>query len=96
MAKYRKKPVVIEAMMFTEDNAFEVQKFIGDAGQASNRPSFVRIDTLEGPLYASPGCWIIRGVAGEFYPCQPDIFEATYDPVDPDSAVAAIREMRGY
>lgn len=42
----------------------------------------LRIETLEGPITASPGDWIIRGVAGEFYPCKPDIFEATYEPVE--------------
>lgn len=39
-------------------------------------------ETLEGPLKVSPGDWIIKGVNGEFYPCKPDIFAATYDPVD--------------
>lgn len=41
----------------------------------------LEIDTLEGTMYALPGDWIIRGVQGEFYPCKPDIFEATYEPV---------------
>ena len=45
----------------------------------------VVIDTLEGPHAALPGDWIIRGVAGEFYPCKPDIFAATYEPVVPDA-----------
>jgi hypothetical protein len=40
------------------------------------------ISTLEGDLRASPGDWIIRGVKGEFYPCKPDIFAATYEPVE--------------
>lgn len=40
------------------------------------------IQTLEGPLHASPGDWIIRGVRGELYPCKPDVFERTYEPVD--------------
>ncbi len=40
-----------------------------------------KIPTLEGDMWAGPGDWIIRGVAGELYPCRPDIFEASYDPV---------------
>ena len=43
----------------------------------------IAIDTLEGEMHADPGDWIIRGVQGEFYPCKPDIFEATYEPVPP-------------
>jgi hypothetical protein len=41
----------------------------------------VLIDTLEGTMTASPGDFVVRGVQGEFYPCKPDIFAATYDPV---------------
>lgn len=44
-------------------------------------PHWIEIDTLEGTMTASLGDWIIRGVKGEFYPCKPDIFEATYEPV---------------
>jgi hypothetical protein len=43
---------------------------------------FMLIATLEGTMQAKPGDWIIQGVAGEFYPCKPDIFEATYEPVE--------------
>ena len=46
-----------------------------------DRPFGIAIQTLEGVMVASPGDWIIRGVQGEFYPCKPDIFEATYEPV---------------
>ncbi|WP_422446026.1 hypothetical protein [Thermoanaerobacterium sp. DL9XJH110] len=42
------------------------------------------IETLEGPLRASPGDWIIRGIRGELYPCKPDVFERTYEPVSDD------------
>lgn len=45
-------------------------------------PFGIAIETLEGVMVASPGDWIIRGVQGEFYPCKPDIFEATYEPED--------------
>lgn len=46
------------------------------------RPFGIAIETLEGIMVAAPGDWIIRGVQGEFYPCKPDIFEATYEPVE--------------
>jgi hypothetical protein len=45
-------------------------------------PAFMLIETLEGVMRAEVGDWIIRGVKGEFYPCKPDIFAATYEPVD--------------
>lgn len=89
MAKYRKRPVVIEAMQFTEDHADAIQEFIGrdrENGTARNGPSYVEIRTLEGTMHAVPGDWIIKGVAGEFYPCKPDIFEATYEPADGQGA----------
>ena len=80
--QFRKKPVVIDALQFTETNAADIQAFVGDAGVAHNGPSYVEIRTLEGTMYAVPGDWIIRGVKGEFYPCKPDIFEATYEPAE--------------
>ena len=83
--KFRKKPVVIEAVQFTGENQAEVLAFCRpnlsktalDGAQIMKLP--VIITTLEGDLTASPGDWIIKGVKGEFYPCKPDIFEATYD-----------------
>lgn len=47
-----------------------------------NAPAFLVVKTLEGPMRADEEHWIIRGVAGEFYPCKPDIFEETYEPVE--------------
>lgn len=47
---------------------------------------FYLVATLEGVMQAKPGDWIIRGVQGEFYPCKPDIFEATYEPVEEDES----------
>ena len=83
--KYRKKPVVIEAMQFTGRNDEEVAAFTGRAGYDPDdkAPSWI-IDTLEGRMLANPGDWIIKGVAGEFYPCKPDIFEQTYERVEED------------
>jgi hypothetical protein len=82
MPKYRKKPVVIEAVQFT-GNFDEIETFVG--GDAEFRNGELVIATLEGPLRASPNDWIIRGVQGEFYPCKPDIFEATYEAVGEDN-----------
>ncbi len=76
--KFRKKPVVIEAVQFTGGNFVEIAEFAGSSNSA--RDGELYIYTLEGILKASPGDWIIKGVKGEFYPCKPDIFEATYEP----------------
>jgi hypothetical protein len=79
MGLYRKKPVVIEAREWTGGNAVSLIDWIGDA--ASQDGSSLIIHTLEGDHEASLGDMIIRGVKGEFYPCKPDIFAATYEPV---------------
>lgn len=79
MAKFRKKPVVIDAVQFT-GNFDEAEAFVG--GDAEFRNGELIIATLEGPLHASPGDWIIKGIKGEFYPCKPDVFEKTYEPVE--------------
>lgn len=74
--RYRKKPVVIEAIKFDE-NFEEIEEFVG--GYAEFRDGDLIVATLEGPLHASDGDYIIKGVKGEFYPCKPDIFEMTYE-----------------
>ena len=78
--KFRKKPVVIEALQLTrdKDRAEKVRAWCG----AEICYEGLRIKTLEGVMLAQFGDWIIRGVKGEFYPCKPDIFEATYDAVE--------------
>lgn len=89
--QYRKKPVVIEAMQFTRDADVNEADDGLFAWLDAERPDYwydpdtneIVIPTLEGDMRASVGDWIIRGVAGEFYPCKPDIFEATYEPVGP-------------
>lgn len=76
--KYRKKPVVIEAVQWTDENTEEVLSFCcGTAHEDEFGGMFVH--TLEGPMRASVGDFIIRGVKGEFYPCKPDIFWLTYE-----------------
>ena len=90
--KYRKKPVVVEAIQWTGINLTEIKEFVGDsliydiidtAWQAgAGIPHVImRIETLEGTLQVSKGDYIIKGVQGEFYPCKPDIFEKTYEMV---------------
>ena len=81
MEKYRKKPVVVEAVQWTGENIKEVLDFMNWRNAAHDVASGLTIHTLEGNLYASPGDWIIKGVQGEFYPCKPDIFEKTYEKV---------------
>lgn len=84
--KYRKKPVEIEAVQFKDDTPetiIELQRFMDQNIHISYKgypakPKMV-VETLEGTMYASVGDYIIKGVQGEFYPCKPDIFEATYD-----------------
>lgn len=78
--KYRKKPVVIEALQYTGDNADEIIKFTKGLVQVGVGKSLI-IPTLEGDHIASVGDYIIKGVNGEFYPCKPDIFEQTYEKV---------------
>ena len=80
---FRKKPVEIAALQWTGDSAAmrrSVHAFV-DA-EIDERGGELKIKTLEGWMHVSPGDWIIKGVAGEFYPCKPDIFEATYEAVD--------------
>jgi len=83
MAKYRKKPVVIEAeQWFPGKGVVGVTELVYDSGDGkTSSQNKGMVETLEGPLYVSPGDWIITGVKGERYPCKPDIFEATYEPV---------------
>ena len=78
MPFFKKKPVVIEAIQFT-GNFDEIEKSVG--GDAELRDGKLVVATLEGPLNASLDDWIIKGIKGEFYPCKPDIFDATYERV---------------
>ena len=80
--KYRKKPVVIEAVQWTGLNEDEIYEFTHGECQLCANDCRLFIPTLEGSMEASVGDFIIRGVKGEYYPCKPDIFEATYEPVE--------------
>ena len=79
--KYRKKPVMVEAVCWSGNNYKEVIDF------AENKICFdalgnIWITTLEGDMIAKKGDYIIKGVQGEFYPCKPDIFAETYEEVE--------------
>ena len=78
MSAYRKKPVVIEAVQWTGTNLSEIQAFYRPDGILVGDK--IIIETLEGPLTADKGDWIIKGIKGEFYPCKPDVFALTYEP----------------
>ena len=78
--KFRKKPVVIEAVQWTGDNLSELREMDGFDKAYSLHMGELTIHTLEGNHHASVGDYIIMGVHGEFYPCKPDIFAKTYEP----------------
>ena len=87
--RFRKKPVEIEAIQF--NGSLESYRNIVDALQIPENEivfdSFnmeINIQTLEGIITAAPNDWVIKGIAGEFYPCKPDIFEMTYEEIDTD------------
>ena len=75
--KYRKKPVIIEAIQWNGKNLSEIDNFVG--GSLKTKGSSLVIHTLEGDMEASINDYIIKGVNGEFYPCKPDIFDKTYE-----------------
>ena len=81
--KYRKKPVVVEAVQWTGNNYIEIDNFITVKHETNPSLRVVKIPTLEGVMEATPNDYIIKGVQGEFYPCKPDIFEATYEKAEP-------------
>jgi len=93
--KYRKRPVIVEAIQWDgkEETYFEIQELLASVADCV-RPitihmfcspaisdNYLYIDTLEGTMKANIGDYIIRGIKGEFYPCKPDIFEQTYEEV---------------
>ncbi len=84
--KYRKKPVVVEAVRWTGENGSEIEAFCGANVLFGTiyepEPVYAAcICTLEGKMYARPGDYIIKGVNGDFYPCKPDVFAKTYERV---------------
>jgi hypothetical protein len=83
--KYRKKPVVIEAIKWEGNNLPEIILFMQGNTPILGTPNYPKslvINTLEGAHYADVNDWIIKGIKGEFYPCKPDIFKKTYEKVE--------------
>lgn len=81
--KFRKKPIVIEAVQYTGKNLQEIFAFTASQEIEDDfLTSELVIKTLEGDMKASVNDWIIKGVNGEFYPCKPDIFEKSYERLD--------------
>ncbi len=76
--RYRKKPVMVEAVQWDGMNLDEIKEFVGDSLDEAH----MTIHTLEGDHHTSVGDYIIKGVHGEFYPCKPDIFAKTYEPAE--------------
>jgi hypothetical protein len=97
MTKFRKKPIVIEAVKWTGKNFDEVMnfrnEFLGNKVNYENTEEWclktgkMPIPTLEGMLTAGDGDYIIKGIKGEFYPCKADIFEKTYTLVDEETVI---------
>ncbi|WP_121703366.1 hypothetical protein [Streptomyces sp. E5N298] len=87
MARYRKKPVEIEARQLTPETVHDIKQWVGASarihtdGVPLGAPVKLAIHTLEGVMLADFGDFIIQGVQGEFYPCREDIFRATYEAV---------------
>lgn len=90
--KYRKKPVVIDAMqvLFGKTEVNEIVDFVGVENLKGVHTEEPKIITLEGDMLISDGDYIIKGVQGEFYPCKPDIFEATYEKADKSNLTVMI------
>lgn len=88
MHRFRKKPVVIEAVQHFSDMGTytaSIPVWLIEAcgsGAVFARGGDTFIDTLEGEMRVSDGDWIIRGIKGELYPCKPDVFDATYEPAE--------------
>lgn len=82
--RYRKKPVEIEAVQVDAYNYDELGEIIRwcHGHPEGHRLYVMSVNTAEGTMYAAHDDWIIRGVEGEFYPCKPSVFAATYEPVD--------------
>lgn len=82
--KYISKPKTIEAIQWTGKNIEEISSFVGDSLMPiERRPDYdLKIKTLEGVMVADKFDFIIKGIKGEFYPCKPDIFEASYEKID--------------
>lgn len=82
MAKFRKRPVVIEATQWFKDGDHPAVVMFSHSDGYQPGDWHPVVPTLEGPMRVTPGDWIITGVKGEFYPVKPDIFAETYEAVE--------------
>lgn len=80
--KYRKKPVVIDAIQWTGDNIDEIAAFMHPQKPIKKADQTIGIETLEGIMVASINDYIIKGIKDELYPCKPEIFKETYEKVN--------------
>ena len=88
MQKYRKKPVVIEAIQY-DGTVQDIVDFVGlENTEMNEEMTKLYIKTLEGNMLVSHGDYVIKGVKGEFYPCKPDIFKKTYEEYNGDDKKA--------
>lgn len=94
--QYRKKPIVVSAVLFDGLNHDEVADFCAPQPIMVGGNYTLVIPTLEGNMTAEQGDYIIKGVQGEFYPCKPDIFEATYDLADQDEGIIERTSIKAY
>lgn len=96
MVKYRKKPVIIDAVRYVgEENTSECMLFC-DVMEYDHGLGEFTIQTLEGLMIMNKGDYIIKGIAGEFYPCKPEIFEESYELVlDKHSGREVVKKQRG-
>lgn len=105
--KFRKKPVVIEAVQVSKRMDITSPQWLAEAitrndvilhgmGKFTRDMPWVEISTLEGTMRAEIGDWIIQGVAGELYPCKPEIFSKTYEPADAAPTAPAQAEQDGH
>lgn len=97
--KWRKKPVIIEAVQWTGENHLEILAFCKEFAEiwtpVDTDETICEIHTLEGIMTASINDYIIKGIHGEFYPCKPSIFAKTYDLVEePKQATSSNDDIR--
>ena len=88
MKRYRKKPIVVQAVIFTGENYDKIEKFVGEnfLGKGfkleNDRRDYFVIRTLEGPVNCYPGEYIVKGTSGEFYPVKPKIFKQVHEEIE--------------
>ena len=83
VGKFRKRPLEVEALLWTGHNTADMEAFLESPRNgyfAGN--CLLRIQTLEGTMTCLPGNWVVKGIRGEYYPCQAGVFDQTYEAVE--------------